>query len=63
MQTRGFAIPFLLTALGVIVWDMSMMGFAAYKKTTYPDAHVIFEGVPLYEVNAKFNELVDPVIQ
>jgi hypothetical protein len=40
-----------------------MMAIAFFKKAYHPDAKVIYEGIPLYSVHAKFNELVDPVIK
>ncbi len=50
-------------AIGVVVWDLSLMGFAAFKKWKHPNANIIFDGVPLYDLNTKFVDLTDPIIR
>jgi hypothetical protein len=47
----------------VIVLDLGMMGIATYKKFTHPDADVIYDGISVWSVHGKFDELVDPVMK
>lgn len=63
IQFRGFAIPFLVAAIGVIVADVSFLSYAAFKMSKHQHKDIIFNGMRVTAIPDHFNEITDPVVR